>query len=120
MILDCNTLCARRQLRAGKRVYSPVIIDFHCHVTTPGSRLPDAEGDYYRTLPLPRPAGGTFRQWTQEAVDLAAERLRTPAALRAYRKFGSLIYTEMSRRMTDAPAPALLAEMASRSRSSSR
>ena len=74
--------------------------------------MPDAEGDYYRTLPLPRPAGGALRQWTQEAVDLAAERLRTPAALKAYRKFGPLIYTEMSRRMTDTPAPALLAEMA--------
>ncbi len=77
--------------------------------------MPKAEGDYYRTLPLPRPAGGTFRQWTQDAVDLAAERLRTPAALKTYRKFGPLIYTEMSRRMTDAPAPALLTEMAANS-----
>lgn len=74
--------------------------------------MPDAEGDYYRTLPLPRPPGALLGQWTQEAVDLAAERLRTPAALKAYRKFGPLIYTEMSRRMTDAPASALLAEMA--------
>ncbi len=89
-----------------------VIIDFHCHITTPGSRLPQAEGDYYRTLPLPNPAGTRLGQWTQEAVDLAAERLRTPAALKAYRKFSPLIYTEMSRRMVEAPASVLLAEMA--------
>ena len=74
--------------------------------------MPEAEGDYYRTLPVPRPAGTLIGQWTQDAVDLAAERLRTPAALKAYRKFSPLIYTEMSRRMTDAPASALLAEMA--------
>ena len=89
-----------------------MILDFHCHITTPGSRLPDAEGDYYRTLPLPRPAGAIFSHWTQDAVDLAAERLRTPAALKTYRKFSPLIYTEMSRRLADAPASALLAEMA--------
>ena len=66
--------------------------------------MPDAEGNYYRTLPVPVPAGSLLKQWTQEAVDLAAERLRTPAALKTYRKFGPLIYTEMSRRMTEAPA----------------
>ncbi len=89
-----------------------MIIDFHCHITTPGSRLPDAEGDYYRTLPALGSAGTLLGQWTQDAVDLAAERLRTPAALRAYRKFSPLIYTEMSRRMIEAPASVLLAEMA--------
>ena len=83
----------------GKWVYSPVIIDFHCHITTPHSRLPEAEGDYYRALSLPAPAGTLLGQWTQDAVDLAAERLRTPAALRAYRKFSPLIYTEMSPRL---------------------
>ena len=40
------------------------------------------------------------------------ERIRTPEALAAYRRLGPLIYTEMSRRMTEADAPALLAEMA--------
>lgn len=74
--------------------------------------MPDTEGDYYRTLPVPRPAGTLVGQWTQEVVDFAAERLRTPAALRAYRKFAPLIYTEMSRRMTETPASSLLAEMA--------
>ena len=74
--------------------------------------MPEAEGNYYRTLPVPSPAGTLLGQWTQEAVDLAAERLRTPAALKAYRQFGPLIYTEMSRRLIEVPAPALLAEMA--------
>jgi len=40
------------------------------------------------------------------------ERLRTPEALLAYRRLGPLIYTEMSRRMSEADAPGLLAEMA--------
>lgn len=75
--------------------------------------MPAAEGDYYRTLPTLGSAGTVLGQWTQEAVDALAERLRTPAALAAYRKFGPLIYTEMSRRMIEAPASALLAEMAS-------
>ena len=89
-----------------------VIIDFHCHITTPRSRLPEAEGDYYRTLPALSSASTLLGPWTQEAMDLAAERLRTPAALKAYRTFGPLIYTEMSRRMVETPASALLAEMA--------
>ena len=83
-----------------------MIIDFHCHITTPGSRLPEAAGGHYRTLPVPRLA-----PWTGNAVDAAAERLRTPAALSAYRAAGPLIYTEMSRRLTAAPASALRAEM---------
>ena len=73
-----------------------VIIDFHCHITTPGSRMPAAEGDYYRSVPALGSAGSMLGQWTQEAVGAMAERLRTPAALSAYRKFGPLIYTEMS------------------------
>ncbi len=40
------------------------------------------------------------------------ERLRTPGALRTYRQLGPLIYTEMSRRMSEADASSLLAEMA--------
>ena len=89
-----------------------MIVDFHCHITTPGSRLPEAEGDYYRTLAAPNPASHLLGQLTQEAVDAMAERLRTPAALRTYRRFGPLIYTEMSRRMREADSSALLAEMA--------
>ena len=89
-----------------------MIIDFHCHITTPGSRLPEAEGDYYRTLPALSSAGSLLGSWTQDALDLAAERLRAPAALKVYRKFGPLIYTEMSRRMMETPASVLLAEMA--------
>jgi len=89
-----------------------VILDFHCHITTPGSRLPAAEGNYYRTLAPAGPAGRLLGQWTQDAVDAVAERLRTPTALQTYRRFGPLIYTEMSRRMVEADASALLAEMA--------
>lgn len=44
-------------------------------------------------------------------MDAMAERVRTPAALRTYRKLGPLIYTDMSRRMTEANSSMLLAEM---------
>ena len=88
-----------------------VIIDFHCHITTPDSRLPAAEGDYYRTIGPTLPPTRLLGQWTREAVDMVAERLRTPEALKTYRRFGPLIYTEMSRRMVEADASALLAEM---------
>ena len=44
-------------------------------------------------------------------MDAVAERLRTPEALKTYRRFGPLIYTEMSRRMVEADASTLLAEM---------
>jgi len=88
-----------------------VIIDFHCHITTPGSRLPTAEGQYYRTLPQMASAGRLLGHWTQEAMDTLAEQLRTPEALRTYRRLGPLIYTEMSRRMSETDASSLLAEM---------
>jgi predicted TIM-barrel fold metal-dependent hydrolase len=89
-----------------------VILDFHCHITTPGSQLPVAEGNYYRTLAPVTPASHLLGHWTQDAVDVIGERLRTPTALRTYRRFGPLIYTEMSRRMVEAEASVLLAEMA--------
>ena len=89
-----------------------MILDFHCHVTTPGSRLPEAEGNYYRALAPATPAGRLLSQWTQEPVDAMAERLRTPNALKTYRRLGPLIYTEMSHRMAETDASALLAEMA--------
>ena len=74
--------------------------------------MPAAEGNYYRTLAPAGPATRLLGQWTQDAVDAVAERLRTPQALQTYRRFGPLIYTEMSRRMGDADASTLLAEMA--------
>lgn len=74
--------------------------------------MPPAEGNYYRALPTVAPAGRLLGLWTQEAMDAMAERLRTPAALRTYRRFGPLIYTEMSRRMAETDASTLLAEMA--------
>ena len=97
--------------RATTGYHTPVIIDFHCHITAPGSRLPAAEGNYYRTLAPALPATRMLGQWTREAVDAVAERLRTPEALQTYRRIGPLIYTEMSRRMVEADASTLLAEM---------
>ena len=97
--------------RAATGYHTPVIIDFHCHITTPGSRLPAAEGNYYRTLAPALPATRLLGQWTREAVDAVAERLRTPEALRTYRRIGPLIYTEMSRCMIEADTSSLLAEM---------
>lgn len=43
--------------RSSPRYHGGVILDFHCHITTPGSRLPRAEGNLYRTLVPPTPAG---------------------------------------------------------------
>lgn len=57
-------------------------------------------------------AGRLLGHWSQEAMDTLAEQVRTPEALRTYRRLGPLIYTEMSRRMSEAEVPALLAEMA--------
>ena len=75
------------------------------------ARLPAAEGNYYRTLAPALPATRMLGQWTREVVDAVAERLRTPEALRTYRRIGPLIYTEMSRRMIEADTSSLLAEM---------
>lgn len=74
--------------------------------------MPDADGQYYRTLLPTSPATQLLGQWAQEAVDAMAERWRTPQALRAYRNAGPLIYTEMARRMVATDAQAVLAEMA--------
>lgn len=71
--------------------------------------MPEAEGDYYRTAAGP---GRLLSAWTREAADLLGERLRTPTALRTYRRMGPLIYTEMSRRMISVDASALRAMMA--------
>jgi predicted TIM-barrel fold metal-dependent hydrolase len=89
-----------------------VILDFHCHITTPGTQMPDADGQYYRTLGPTTPATQLLGQWAQEAMDTMAERWRTPQALRAYRNAGPLIYTEMARRMTATDEQVLLGEMA--------
>ena len=55
------------------------------------ARLPAAEGNYYRTLAPALPATRMLGQWTRE--------------------IRPLIYTEMSRRMIEADASTLLAEM---------
>lgn len=89
-----------------------MVIDFHCHITTPGSRFPDPEGQYYRSLAPVNAATNLIGQMAQEAVDLFAERFRSPQALKAYRNFGPLIFTEMSRRMITTDASRLMGEMA--------
>jgi predicted TIM-barrel fold metal-dependent hydrolase len=89
-----------------------VIIDFHCHITTPGSKLPDPNGPYYRSIGPLNPAAKMVASWTQDAVDSMAERWRTAGALKTYRNMGPLIYTEMSRRMISTDASSLLGEMA--------
>jgi hypothetical protein len=89
-----------------------VIVDFHCHITTPGTQMPDPDGQYYRTLLPTMPATQLLGQWAQDAVDAMGERWRTPQALRAYRNAGPLIYTEMSRRMLATDYRTLIAEMA--------
>jgi len=89
-----------------------VVIDFHCHITTPGSRFPEAEGPYYRSMAPVNAATNLIGQVTQEAVDLMAERFRTPQALKTYRNFAPFIFTEMSRRMITTDASKLLGEMA--------
>jgi predicted TIM-barrel fold metal-dependent hydrolase len=90
-------------------------IDFHCHITTPDSRVPDPDGQYYRPILPVTPAGNLLGMWTQDALDSISERWRNAMALKAYRNLGPLIYTEMSRRMTTTDASALLGEMAAHS-----
>lgn len=89
-----------------------MIIDFHCHITTQGSRFPDPDGPYYRAIAPVNPATNLIGQMTQEAVDLLAERWRSPRALQAYRNVAPMIFTEMSRRMITTDASRLLGEMA--------
>ena len=74
--------------------------------------MPEADGQYYRSLGPTTVATQMLGQWAQEAMDTMAERWRTPQALRAYRNAGPLIYTEMARRMTATDAQSLVGEMA--------
>lgn len=89
-----------------------MVIDFHCHITTPGSRMPDPDGHYYRPIVPISPATNLLGTWAHDAVDTIAERWRTAQALKTYRSLGPFIYTEMSRRMTVTDASTLLGEMA--------
>jgi len=89
-----------------------VVIDFHCHITTPGSRFPDPDGPYYRAIAPVNSATNLIGHMAQDAIDLIAERWRSPQALQAYRNVGPVIFTEMSRRMITTDASRLLGEMA--------
>ncbi|MGO8672089.1 MAG: amidohydrolase family protein [Capsulimonadaceae bacterium] len=89
-----------------------MIIDFHCHITTPGSKFPEPDGNYYRSVAPINSATNLIGQMAHEAVDLLAERWRSPRALKAYRNMSPVIFTEMSRRMMVTDASVLLGEMA--------
>ena len=81
------------------------MIDFHCHITTPGSRMPVQDGDYYKAFkPLVQSGEWVNMVW-QETIEAMAETLRTPALLRGYRQMLPLIYSEMTRRMMTTFAP---------------
>lgn len=88
-----------------------MIVDFHCHVTTPGSTYPETDGQYYRTIAPINTATNILGTWTQDAMDLLAERWRTPHALAAYRNISPFIFTEMCRRMVNTDQAAMLGEM---------
>lgn len=89
-----------------------MLIDFHCHISGEGGRLPEPDGQYYRQINPNAAAGQFLGHLAQDAVDTVSELWRTPAALKTYRNMGPLIYTEMSRRLINADSAALLAEMA--------
>ena len=89
-----------------------MIIDFHCHISTADSKMPDPDGPYYRALPAIKPVRQVFGPVAQEAVDAVAEAWRTPAALKTYRNLSPMIYGEMSLRLETANIAGLLADMA--------
>jgi predicted TIM-barrel fold metal-dependent hydrolase len=88
------------------------MIDFHCHITTPGSRMPAEDGEYYQSIKPAVQAGEWANFVWQETIEAMAETLRTPAMLKGYRQMAPLIYSEMSRRMLLTDADRILVEMA--------
>ncbi len=90
------------------------MIDFHCHIMTPGSQLPLPDSGYYETLePLTKSGPWMDLVW-QETVEAVAENLRSAPALRSFRQMSPLIYSEMVRRMKQTTAHRLTVEMARR------
>ena len=88
-----------------------MIVDFHCHLSVPGSFLPETDGQYYKTVLPVTQVGQILEHVTRDAVDMLSESWRTPAAIRTYRTVGPVIYTEMARRLMSADSGTLLSEM---------
>lgn len=88
------------------------MIDFHTHITTPGSRLPEQDGEHYQSIKPAVQSGEWASLVWQETIEAIAENLRTPSMLRGYRQMAPLIYSEMSRRMLLTNADRMLIEMA--------
>ena len=75
------------------------MIDFHCHITTPGSKLPERQGEHYRTLrPLTESCSWIDVLWA-ESIETVAENYRNESALRSMRLMSPVIYSEMVRRL---------------------
>ncbi|HEX5324288.1 MAG TPA: amidohydrolase family protein [Capsulimonadaceae bacterium] len=88
------------------------MIDFHCHISTPSARMPEAEGDYYQTVKPLATSGPWMNLIWAETIETMAESWRTPAALRQYQQMAPVIYSEMTRRMLMTTANKLTIEMA--------
>jgi predicted TIM-barrel fold metal-dependent hydrolase len=88
------------------------MIDFHCHITTPGSHMPDPDGEYYRTFKPLATSGPWMDIVWAETIETVAENWRNAPALRSYRQMSPLIYSEMVRRMLQTTAIRLTLEMA--------
>lgn len=88
------------------------MIDFHCHITTDGSHLPEQEGDYYQTLKPLQQSGEWMNIVWQETIEAIAETVRAPRLLRGYKQVLPVIYSEMSRRMINTTGKRLMMEMA--------
>jgi predicted TIM-barrel fold metal-dependent hydrolase len=88
------------------------MIDFHCHITTPNSHLPSADGDYYQTLKPIAQSGPWMDLLWAETIESAAENFRSEPALRGYRQMSPIIYSEMVRRLMTTDAKRISLEMA--------
>ncbi len=88
------------------------MIDFHCHITTPGSKLPERQGENYKTLKPLTDSGSWIDVLWAETIETVAENYRNDAALRNMRMMSPVIYSEMVRRLLQADSRRLTQEMA--------
>jgi uncharacterized protein len=88
------------------------MIDFHCHISTPGSTTPSAEGRYYHSLPALLPPGDWMDWMWQETIETISETWRNPVALKQYEQMSPIIYSEMTRRLQSSTIQRLKLEMA--------
>lgn len=88
------------------------MIDFHCHITTSGSRPPHPDGAYYRPLKPVVESGDWVNFVWMETIETVAESLRSTEMLQGYRQVLPIIYSEMARRLFVTNAERLILEMA--------